>query len=181
MINLLPQQQKEELRKEESFKLVLILGITVLAFLVCLSLILFSIKILIETQLDVQKVFLSQKEAKTSQTKDLEKRIKDLNLTLSQLDYFYQHKPDWLEILETIPQTLPLGTYLTAINLRQPSSEKEEHLGEIFLAGYCPSRELLTDFKKNLEAEGRFQEVFFPSSNWVEPTDINFTVNFKIQ
>jgi len=180
MINLLPPQEKEELKQEESFKLVLILGILILIFILCLSLILFSIGISIGGQLAAQKVFLSQKETEISQFQELEKKIKNLNLTFSKLDSFYQENPSFVKILEITSKTLPSGTYLTSFNFN-PLAKDKKYLGEVILNGYSPSREILLEFKKNLEQEELFQEVYLPPTNWVEPTDINFTVNFKLK
>lgn len=182
MINLLPPQQKEELKQEENFKLVLILGILILIFLLCLTLILFSIKISIEGQLAVQKAFLSQREREISQVEDLEKEIKNLNLTFSKLNSFYHQNPNFVKILEITSEALPVETYLTSFNFNPLTQvEDEKYLGEVSLNGYSPSREILLEFKKNLEGKDLFQEVYFPPTNWVEPTDINFTASFKIK
>jgi len=182
MINLLPQQQKDELKQEESFKLVLILGIVVLAFLISLFLILFSIKVSIEGQIAAQRVFLEQKKTENVQFQNLTERIKSLNLALSKLNTFYQEELNLVKISNTITDALPSGVYLTALNFnRSAGFEKEKYSGKIFLAGYSPTRQALIDFKKNLEKEERFEEVYFPPENWVEPVDVDFTANFKIK
>lgn len=173
MINLLPPQEKEELLREKDFKLVLILGLTFLAFLLSLFLILFSIKISIEGKLAVQGAFLNQKELESAQTKDLQEQIKNLNLTLSDLNSFYQNQISLIETIEKISKALPAETYLTSLNLDQS--------WKFSLAGYSPSREILIEFKRNLEEERRFEDIYFPSSNWVIPNDINFTVSFKVK
>jgi len=184
MINLLPQQQKDELKEEESFKLVLILEIVVLAFLISLFLILFSIKILIEGQLDAQKFFLEQKQKQTEnmQLQSFTERIKSLNSTLAKFNAFYQEELDLVKISEIVTDTLPPGIYLTSLNFnRSTDSEKNEYSGKISLTGHSPARQDLIDLKKKLEAEEKFGEVYFPPENWVEPVDINFNVSFKIK
>ncbi len=176
MINLLPSPQKEELIQEERFKIVLILGIAILAFLISLILILFSIKTSLITELGIQKIYFEQKERelKSPQIGQLEEKITDLNLTLSKLNSFYQSQLNLTEILEKISQTLPEKTYLTTLNFNLPTSQ-------FTLSGFSPSREILLDFKENLEKTEGFQEIYFPPANWVEPTDINFSVNFKVR
>ena len=173
MINLLPLQQKEELLEEEKHNLVLILGILFLIFLISLILILFSIKIFISGEVEIQNILLSaeEKRFKESQIQNLEEKINISNQTLSKLDLFYQNQLNLTETLEKISGTLPLGTYLTTLNL---------NLAQISLSGFSPTREILLEFKKNLEKEKIFGEIYFSPSNWVEPTDINFSVNFKI-
>lgn len=171
MINLLPPQQKEELLEEEKFKLVLILGIVFIAFLLSLFLILFSVRISISRELEIEKVFFKEKEREISLNKDLEEIIKDSNLNLSQLNSFYQSQLNLTEILEKISQILPQGIYLTSFNFNQE---------QISLLGFSPSREVLLLLEKNLEKEESFGDVFFPPENWLKLTDINFIVTFKL-
>lgn len=176
MINLLPLQQKEELNQEEKLKLILILGIVISAFLISLTLILFSIKITILGQVQIQKISLEQreKEFKSAQIQELEKRIGDYNSILSALDSFYDQNLNLTEILEKTSKTLPAGTYLTTFNFNPTTLE-------ISLSGFCPNREILLEFKENLEKEEKFEKVYFPPANWVNPTDINFSVILNIK
>jgi Tfp pilus assembly protein PilN len=176
MINLLPPQQKEELLQEEKFKLVLILGILFLIFLICLILILFSIKIYISGEVETQKILLSQEEErfKGTQTQNLEEKIISSNQILSKLSSFYSRQISLTEVLEKISQGLPSGAYLTIFNFNSENNQ-------VSLSGFSSSREILLEFKKNLEKEENFQEIYCPPSNWVKPTDIDFVVNFKIK
>ena len=77
MINLLPPEYKKELSKEEQFKIVLTLGIFVLLFLFCFSLILLSIEIYVSGQFEIGKQLIqrSQKEMKFLEIEDLEQKI----------------------------------------------------------------------------------------------------------
>ena len=181
MINLLPLQQKEELLEEKKLKLVLILGITILAALFSLFLILFSVKTSVRGEVELQKVLMEQKDLQMPQNKILEERIKSLNLTLSELSSFYQREISLVDILETISKTLPKRAYLNTFNFSRLTKKEEKYRGQIFLSGYAPSREILLEFKKNLESQDSFSEVYFPPANWVEPSDITFTVNFKVR
>lgn len=176
MINLLPIQQKEELLQEEKFKLVLILGIVILVSIISLILILFSIKTSIASEVEIQKIYLDQreKELKSAQIQELEGKIKDLNLALSNLTSFYQSEIDLTEILEKISKTLPKDTYLTSLNFNLSTRQ-------FSLSGFCPNRETLLEFKGNLERQEIFSQINFPPTNWVTPTDINFNVTFKLK
>lgn len=181
MINLLPPKQKKGLKQEESYKLVLIGGIIVLFFLISLSLILFSIKIYIAGQAASQEILtdLEKKEFRTSEAQDFEREINLINRNLSKLNSFYQDQPQWANLLEKISHTLPEKTYLTTLSLGPLPKEKDKF--QISLGGYCQTREILLDFKKGLEAESNFQEVFFPPTNWVKSKDIDFSATFKVE
>jgi Tfp pilus assembly protein PilN len=175
MINLLPPSQKEELKQEERFKLVLILGIIILAFLISLILILFSIKFSLLADLEVQRIYFDQRKKELGDPKiqELEEKIKNYNLILSQLKVFYQEEVNLTSILKKISQTLPQGIYLTTLNFNPQNSQ-------FSLTGFSPNREILLQFKENLEKTENLKEIYFPATNWILAKDINFLVNFKI-
>jgi len=50
----------------------------------------------------------------------------------------------------------------------------------VSLSGFAPTTETLFEFKENLEKEASFKEVCFPPTNWVNLTDIDFSVTFII-
>ena len=180
MINLLPPAEKEELLFGEQQNLVLILGVLFFSFLISLSLILFSIKISLLGNLEVQKTLLEEAEKETSSRKDLKEIIENSNLTFSNLNSFYQKGLDLTQVLEKISKLLPSGAYLTNFNFNLPP-QKEAFLAQISLSGFSESREVLLSFKENLEKEAEFVAVYFPPENWVKPSEINFTVNFKLK
>lgn len=175
MINLLPPEEKEILRQEKSWKLILILGILSLIFLISFALILFSIKIYLQSQLDFQKtlVKLEEERAKTFGIKNLQSEIAALNQNLSKLNSFYQRQISLTEILEKISKILPPEIYLNNFTYQRNTLQ-------ISLSGFAPSRENLLEFKKKLEEEKSFKEVYFPPQNWLKTTNIDFFLTFKI-
>lgn len=176
MINFLPSKQKEELKEEENLKLVLALGIIILAFLVSFTLILFAIKISLSADLAIQnKLFeQKQKELENPAIQELEEKIQKHNLILSKLAVFYRDQPDLTSMLEKISQTLPKEIYLTGLNFNSQTFQ-------FSLTGFSPIRETLTQFKENLEKTEGLKEITFPPATWFQATDINFSVNFKIE
>ena len=186
MINLLPLQQKEELLEEEKYNLVLTLGILFLIFLISLILILFSIKIFISGEVEVQRILLSaeEKRFKESQIQNLEEKINTSNQTLSELNLFYQNQLNLTKTLEKISGTLPLKAYLTTFSLNPLSTpaegETQKYLAQVSLGGFSPTREILLEFKEALGKEELFGEIYFPPSNWVKPIDIDFSVTLRI-
>ena len=179
-VNLLPPQQKKELLEEERFKLVLILGILGLLFLVSLSLILFSVKIYISGKAEAQKILvgLEEKKFEIPEVRDLEKEIKLINQNLSKLNSFYKGQPNFTELLEKISEAVPGTIYLTNLSFN-PVPQREDRL-RISLGGYSPSRELLSEFKKRLQAQPAFEEIYFPPSSWITPEDFSATLEIKI-
>ena len=184
MINLLPPEEKEILNREERWKVIILLGIFILIFFVCLSLILFSIKTFIAGEAEVQKILFSQKEKefKFSQSQILQEQINIYNEKLLKLETFYQEQSNFTGILEKIYETLPAETYLTSLVITPSLSQLEEKQGMTYrLSGFSPTREKLLEFKKNLEEEENFNEIIFPLSSWVGSVNINFAVKFDVK
>ncbi len=179
MINLLPPKQKEELLEEKNLKFTLISGMVFLSFLLSFVLLLFSIRIIVASRLEIQKLQLAQKkkEVDVSQLENVEKEIKNYNKTFSQINTFYKKQVSFTDILEKVTKALPSNVYLTNINF----ISEEEYFGKISLAGFCPTRDSVTELENNLKKEPKFINIDFPSSNWVLQTNIDCTVNFEIK
>ncbi len=177
-INLLPPKEKEELIQEENLKLVLILGIFVLIFLVSLSLALLSIKLYISGEVSAQKIIFieAQKELQDSPSQLLEEQVAQANKKITQLADFYQKQPKINKIIGIIAKDLPSGAYLS--NLAADFSSGAPTLN---LAGFSFDRETLLQFRDNLNGEKIFSQVDFPSFNWLEPTNINFSAVLKLK
>ena len=182
MINLLPPQEKKNFQEEKRLKLILILGILLLTVLVSFSLILFAIKIIISSQVEIQKTILEQdkNEFQKSQLKEFQKIIISSNQAISKLESFYGGQFDFSSILAEISNTLPQGTYLTNVSLNVQTDKNGKELLGCNLSGFSPNRDILLQFRDNLGKEINLKEVYFPPSNWIVPNNINFSVSFKI-
>jgi Tfp pilus assembly protein PilN len=178
MLNLLPQSEKKFLEREKCYKTLLILGLAVLCALVCLNLILLSIKIYISAQTEVENIIFQQteKQIQNSRTRGIEDAIRITNKDMADMHSFYKNKTDMSELLEKLSEILPQGIYLTYFSF----SAEQESEREISISGFSPSREKLFELKQILESETEFQEVYFPSSNWVKPYDIDFSLKFHL-
>lgn len=180
MVNLLPPKNKEELLKEENWKIALILGFNFLAALVCFSLILYLINIFIVGEVSSQKIIYEQKEKEfiSPQMQDLEQGLILFNKTFLELDSFYEKGFKATKVFDELSEVIPSEVYLTSLSFNLKSSN--EKTVECALTGFSPSREDLLELKENLEEKPIFEEVYFPPSNWIKSTDINFQVTFRI-
>lgn len=180
MINLLPPQEKETILREEKKRLTTILWFLFFVFLFCLILILFSVESYLGGQVEAQKILTAQqeKEFNDPETQAIKEKINAANLILAKLDVFYESQINFGKILEDISETMPEGMYL--INLSINRSAADKMAVQISLSGLSSTREILFNFKKNLEGRPEFKEINFPSSSWVKPADINFNVSFKM-
>jgi Tfp pilus assembly protein PilN len=172
-INLLPPKVKAELFEDEIKKLIIILGILILVFLLSLTVILFSVRTYISTQLSsIQSLVNMEKERLgTPELQGIKEEIIAANKDLLKLNSFYQEQIDITNIFEKISEIMPSQMYLTNFSYQKDNLQ-------VSLSGYAPNSELLLEFKKDLEKE--FPDPYFPPQNWIKSTDIDFQVRFNI-
>lgn len=176
MINLLPPSYKKEILQEQNWKLTLILGLLFLIFLVSLILVLFSIKIYIQGQVESLKVLADagEKSLQESGVPDFRGKIDLANQKILRLESFYKNQDSTLRFLGNIFKLIPEKIYLTGLFWQKSASQAS-------LTGFSPARETLFELKKNLEERKEFSDIYFPPSNWINPVDIDFQATFKIK
>ena len=175
MINLLSRQQKRELLREENFRAVLILGTALLFFLVSLVLILFSIRIYIQS---ITNSFETMAEAERKllhldELGELRQLVEARNKEIGDLKSFYEKQAYLSPVLNKISGVLPPRINLTSLSWKRET-------GQVVISGFSPNRDTLLFLKNNLEDQQDFTEIYFPPQNWIKPENIDFQANFKI-
>jgi len=175
MINLLPPRYKIEIKEEDGLRMAIILEFLFLVFLVSLALILLSIKIYLQSQLDSFKISASfqEKSSQNSEVQNLRNKVVAANQNIAKLDSFYQNQVSSVDILREISKLIPEGIYLKTLTWQKESEQ-------VGLTGFSPTRELLFTLNSNLAAAKDFSNVIFSQDSWLDPKDIDFSVNFKI-
>jgi Tfp pilus assembly protein PilN len=185
MINLLPPKEKKELLMERTKRMIIILWFLFLFFLTCFILILLSIKIYIQGQIDYNKTYLASTEQEflKSERAEFMNKVISANLDLQKISSFYEKRIDFSDVLEKISTFLPADIYLNEISFRYIVEGEKENRKEkmtVVLSGFAPFTEDVTEFENNLKKEKQFEDINFPLSNWVEEKDINLYVTFSI-
>ena len=179
MVNLLPPEEKEALKIKKNKRLIIVLGIIILSFLVCLILVLASLDLYILGQTSYQRVALDNAEKKyeTPGLVDMKNMIVKYNTALTNLKNFYKKEVYFSEVLKTILQIhIPAGLYLTNINLTQGDNGKVK----VALSGMSDTRDNLQIFRDSFENNKKIENLDFPANNWIKPTDINFYFTFEV-
>ena len=174
MINLLPPSYTEELRGEEHFRLVLILGMLIVVFFVCLSLALLAIRVYLAGEIEVQQILVE------SQSQDDRRarvdQIRDLNGDIKEVSSFYKNKMLLSDAILRISDALPESVYITSLSYTPVSNSKVK----IALTGFAPRTEDLLQIRTGLEQDPLFGNFHFPPSNWIRATNINFSFDFEL-
>lgn len=182
MINLLPPEEKRKSLLEKKKKILIILGCLISFFFFCVILILLIIKFYFSNQLAIQKISIEEKKQtfEGSELKNLQEKIDSFNSILGKLASFYEQRTIFSDILAEISKTIYEGIYLNNFSASIVIPTEGKPYIDIMLSGFAKNRENLSNFRGNLEGVDKFSDVYFPPSNWVKPTDINFSVSFKI-
>ena len=154
----------------------MILGIVFLIFLICLVLVLFSLKFYLLTDV------FAQKEQETRQKDFFEltktkKEIGDYNKKISDFKSFYDEQIYFGKMLESIFKIdIPKGVYIIYL-----SSEKKGKKIESTIYGYSDLRENLILFKNNIEKEKSIINPYFSQDSWTKVEKINFYLSFQYE
>lgn len=179
MINLLPLEDKKTLKMEEQWRLVLLLGVLILSFFLCLILILYSIKIYVASEAEAQRLIIeiTGKEFEKPETKELKDKISSANRNFLKLNSFYQKSVYLTDVLEKISNTLSSDMYLTNFSYQKQTSEQEEKF-EVVLSGFAPNTDTLFNFRKNLEQV--FSTKVDVGDSWIKPTGFRFVFSVNV-
>ena len=187
MINLLPPSEKAILNEEKNARLASILGIVAVACLFSFAAILVSINVYLQTQAQSQNLIFEEasQQFRGSELRGLEQEITALNSSFTSLKEFYLRKPHLIaDVLERVNKVAPKGVSLDEISfsVSQPASQEKSATttAQIFLSGLAVKRSLIFDFKRDLEAQSFFNEVYFPPEDWVNPENARFSVKLKM-
>jgi len=174
MINLLPPIEKEKRTQEKILKLVWILGILILASVLCFGLILLSIKFYIADQIILQDAFIEMERQKNSQVQILQKKINSVNISLSELNNFYQNQFAISAFLEQFSFLIQSNMYLENFSYQSEGSR-------IILSGFALDIDEAHKFREILREQENFKKTDFTIPDWLQQKGINFRVSFNLE
>lgn len=180
MINLLPPQEKQNLLGEKNWKISMVLGVTLLTFLVSFILILVSINFSISTQAASEKAILDSRKADFNKTdaQDLKDKISKANKDLTDLDAFYKQTVGFTDFLIKISSLLPEKNYLENVSI-SPVGKNNSY--KVSLSAKAPLIEDVIKFNDNLKKDQTISNIVFPRDTWLKKSDIVFKVDFQIE
>jgi hypothetical protein len=190
VINLLPAIEKKERELEKVWRKTLASLVLVLISLIFLIFILTCLNLYISSKVNSFEKIVSEKEKelKTSQFQNFKRLITSTNQNLSKIQNFWKEEISITSLFEKLSGVTPKFIYFTNFTYQKKVQEIEEGekkkkekeiFAEIHISGWARNREDLFFFKKNLENQEDFKEVYFSPDSWIKPTDIDFSLTFK--
>lgn len=175
MLNLLPFQQKRELKLNLLNQAAIRVAISIIFMILILALLLLIARIIININLIETEKELSfwQSRAEIKELEILEKNIGELNKNLIFLNGLYQNQNKFSSFLENLAKDVPVDIRLDNVFLGESSA--------VNISGFAPTRNALINFKNVLEKAPYVSEFNFPLSNLTKATNINFRLSFKLR
>lgn len=174
MLNLLPPQQKKELRLDLLNQAILSFSIAVILAIIILATLLLVARVFLNTNLKgvEQELELWQAKAEIKELESLEEKIGELNRGLVFLDKVQreQFKPSL--ILGNLAKDVVPGIRFDNLSIKKT--------GEVDIKGHALTRDILLVFKNNLEKAAYVSNFDFPLSNLTRAENIDFYLSFKL-
>lgn len=178
MINLLPPEEKKELLSKKRNKLFIILGSVLVVFLICLILVLFSVKIyLLGENVVLEEELNEVKKEHTSANLALaENSIKKYNKDLENFKNFYESQIYVNSILKSLFSIeFPKGVYLINVSI----DKNIDNSLNVSVYGFSDSRDNLLILKDLVEKEKNIKNPIFSQDSWTKNQNINFYLTFQ--
>lgn len=173
MLNLLPPQQKKELRLDFLNQVVVIVAIAIVFMILVLLLLLLVAQSFLDMNLDETERELNfwQSKAEIKELKNLEEKVKELNRNLTFLDEKQRKQIIFSSFLENLAKDTPPGVRFDSISINESN--------QVIIKGYASFRDNLLVLKDNLESASYVNNLDFPLANLTKSADINFSLSFK--
>lgn len=187
--NLLPPNQKEEIKNESLRKKISLIFLFFGANVCLLMAVIFGFRLYVSgksADMD-KKISILEQKIKEPQFETLKKQIDIANKNLSQISAIRKEQVSSVDVLEKISSLLPENAYLKYFSFQnsfKDIGDKEKgqlvrsFFAKVTISGVAQDRETLFLFKKSLDQEKSFQNVYFSPSSWVKPTNAEFSVDF---
>lgn len=178
MINLLPEEEKKELKREKIFRMLVHFFFLIYLEIFVLGILFFGANYFLKEKIKNLEALIEVQENslvldKKEKLKDVVEEIKITNRKLLQVLKSEKEKKKISNILEQFFEIVPERVRLESLNV----TFKKDKKIEISFSGIAKDRESLIILKEKLNE--KFSDVFFPPQIWFEEENIQFSANFK--
>lgn len=179
MINVLPQEEKKALDKEYRIRLITIWFFLIAILGVFATFLLLPPYVYSQGKIDLlegQLAAFNESHPELSEN-DLTAIIGEINSTLHLLDNGKVKVPVSSGVLQPILSLRPKGITFEQIFYTERTTGEQV----IEIHGRATLRSVLQSFKDGLEADTRIKSVNLPISNFVKPSNIEFSVTIEMK
>ncbi len=173
-LDLLPQNKKNEIKKEKLFRAILHEEFLFIFPMLVLVIMLAGIYNLLRIQRsqDLASYELAQVQDQYQQLNKYDKDFKKINEATSLLLEIQAGHLHWFHVLERLSADVPVGIRVENLATKNYN---------VYLIGQARSRDGLLEFKAKLEQDDCFETVNVPLSNLVVKENVDFQMDFLVK
>ncbi|OGE81344.1 MAG: hypothetical protein A2826_02195 [Candidatus Doudnabacteria bacterium RIFCSPHIGHO2_01_FULL_43_23] len=174
-INLLPKEAQNEIRYERLSSRLLNMSLWIVISLVVMIVLMMATRIYLKSESSrVSDLIIFQKElVSQEENQALKKELTEFNTHLSNLIQFEESHAYWSEVLIELARITPSGIAIDALTATRDDKK-------MTIIGFAQTRDSVLQFRKNLLDSDFFEDVNFPLSNLIKPTDVAFRYTFFV-
>jgi Tfp pilus assembly protein PilN len=175
IINLLPKQARRELQLEliskQIFRFWIWVVFSVAVFFVLIWISVFYMES--EMQRVEDEITVHKKELSSSNTLDLQNKVKALNQGIKNFQNLQSQHYLWSKALVGLSEVIPADSRIETLSM-------DRQTGKVEISGFSTTRESVIQFWANVKKSRFFKDIDFPLSNLEKATDVPFTYTFYI-
>lgn len=176
MINLLSAEKKEALFLEQVKKMALVLSGAVVVGLLCLFLVLLSIKFYILSELVLQQSILDG--LKSPKLEQARTTVQKSNAIVSQVSSFYEKRFVFGPAFEKFTTIqMPPGVRVSSVVL----DKGQDGATKVAISGTSSTREDLLKLKEIIELDKSIKNSQFSPESWTKDKDAKFSLDFETE
>jgi len=173
-LNLIPNYKRKEIEQSRLFGFILKLGLElfVLAFFVVIAVVSFQFILKLNFKLAEEDINIDSQKGKFEKIKQYDNEFLGINEQLGEIDKIQKEQLYWSFFLDKISQLVPGKITLNGIITKDY---------KIILSGIAENRDVLIEFKDNLNGEECFDNIDLPLSNLVSKNNVDFQMEFNLK
>ncbi len=173
MINLLPPEEKTEIRLIKRTKTVLVLGILLTICLTSFWMVLKIAQIRIQEKTEVQNSLIKFEQNKSFQLEEIKSKIKEINDVILRINKFYKQQIAVFDVLSKTSKMLGSDVFLKTFNF--DNSKKT-----VSFSGTIKKLASLNKMREDFYNSQEFLNMDFSIGTYVPYQDIEFKVTFSL-
>lgn len=173
--NLLPHEVQKEIRYERIRSRFLNMSLWISISLVVLVVLMLATRIFLKTESNrVNSLIIFQEElVSREENQALKKELAEFNSHLSNLIKFEDGHAFWSEVLIELARITPTDIAIDALTADRADKK-------MTVIGFAQTRDSVLQFRRNLLDSIFFEDVNFPLSNLIRPTELSFRYTFFV-
>lgn len=176
LINLLPKVRQQELVYEALLgRLIFVIWISVFSFAIVFAT-QYAAKLYLQKELQLVQLEVETvtKQNNKQDNAEIKNAIQQINNQILDYKNLIETSPKWSKVLKAFVKLPPEGIRVNSFSI-------DELTKRLSISGFSPTRELVLEFYKNIEADSKnFSGLEKYLENISKPTDINFHMVFNI-